>query len=205
MKKMLLTLLIGALLALAACSGEVVNTNEEATEKSGSSVAEESQATEEEEAESTATLEAAGVGDVVVDEDYGEYEIVKVANPEESAETADVSVTLSKVLLATFTPNNPDMFGGESELPVVVTLVSAENGADGEVSFDPFNGDVNGNEAVMGLNIGESLIASGDTEVFVTAYHVDSTDISSADIFIKSPSQDAFSIGDDVEFSVTFE
>lgn len=189
MNKKLLTAIIGTSLILGACGDE---STEEATKENVQT-------------EEAVSIEEAKVGDIVVDEDYGEYEVLKVANPVESAETADVSVSLSKVLLATFTPSVPDMFGGETELPVVVTLISAENGADGEVTFSPFNGNVDGNEAVMGLNSGESSITPGSQQDFVTAYHADSTDISSTDIFIKSPSQNALSIGDDVEFTVTFE
>lgn len=216
MKKYLLTAIFGIAIVLGACgegntdSAESIEPNEAATETSGSESAEE---TVEE-----VSIETAEAGDVV-ESDIGTYEIVKVAENVGSYESGPVTYIVDRAYLAKFTPNDSEAFLFENEpnvdgtIHALVTIVTAENSGEEYVTFSPFYAEafVGGSKPYRGqayLNEGESDISAGKSEEFVTAHNLEDEDLASVtEVNIKQsgPAADNMRIGDDVEFTISFD
>lgn len=223
MKKSLLAFLFGTAVVLGACGAEETEPPEEVTEASGSeSTAETASAgTEQAEEASGVTFETAEVGDVIEEgEDEGTYEIVKVAEDVGSFESGPITFTIERAYLAEFTPNESDAFlfedypSVDGVIHTLVTVVSAENTGEEYVAFDPFHSDVfvGGSkpyEAQAYLNMGETDISAGKAEDFVTAFNLEDEDLAEiTEINVKqyAPSGgDYMKVGDDVEFTISFE
>lgn len=217
MKKLISVFVFVTLIMLAACGGgdsESEGAEEPSQKGEVDAIAEEPVADEAEEV----TLTEASEGDIATN-DYGAYEIVKVADNLGSFETGPVSFTVNRAFLAKFTPNDPEAFLFESDpnvdgtIHVLVTIVTAENFGEEYVSFSPFNAEafVGGSKPYRGqayLNEGESEISAGKSEEFVTAYNLEDEDlagVTEVDVKQSGPAADSMRIGDDVEFTITFE
>lgn len=209
----ILTVLLGVALFLAACGSEGAPESSVEAEET-----KETEAGSVEEVTAEVSIETAEAGDVV-ESDMGTYEIVKVAENVGSYESGPVTYIVDRAYLAKFTPNDTEAFLFENEpnvdgtIHALVTIVTAENSGEEYVTFSPFYAEafVGGSKPYRGqayLNEGESDISAGKSEEFVTAHNLEDEDLASVtEVNVKQsgPAADNMRIGDDVEFTISFD
>ncbi|GAA0427370.1 lipoprotein [Virgibacillus salarius] len=163
------------------------------------------------------TFEEAVEGDAIKNE-YGTYTIVKATDANQQHETGPIKFELKKVLLATFEPNEENVFLFEEEgtkipMNLAITLIESENTSDDTVSFHPFTTRVTTEtkgqyEAQTYLNEGESEHVGNVIQEFVTPFNLGDEDLeslTSLKFTFDPPSSESTINGEEVQTEVTFE